>query len=54
MQNTHTSSSHQVTDKDPSEPEPLQSLQKLVILGQIKVMAKQSKLYYKPYAKYWA
>lgn len=43
MQNTHTSSSHQVTDKDPSEPKPLQSQQKLVTLGQVKVMAKQRK-----------
>lgn len=43
MQNTYMSSSHQVTDKDPSEPETLQSLQKLVILGQVKVMAKQRK-----------
>lgn len=30
-----------MTDKNPSKPEPLQSLQKVVILGQVKVIARQ-------------
>lgn len=40
---THTWSNHQVTDKNLSEPEPLQSLQKLVVLSQVKVIARQRK-----------
>lgn len=40
---THIGSDHQVTDKNIFEPELLQSLQKLVILGQVKVITRQRK-----------
>lgn len=40
---THTQSNHQVRGKNLSEPEPLQTLQKLVILGQVKVIGRQRK-----------
>lgn len=40
---THMRSNHQVTDKNVSKPETLQSLQKLLILGQVKVITRQRK-----------